>query len=84
MGIESRLTMIAWEAMHLWSADGLFEQHVFAKNNPLAGYASVLHALELVGLTGHYDVVVNCVLQDTDAPLTFLTEEDLPAFRPAA
>jgi alanine dehydrogenase len=27
-----------------------------------------------------FDIVVNCVLQQTDAPLTFLTEEDLPAF----
>jgi len=162
VGIESRLTMIAWESMHLWSADGSFERHVFAMNNQLAGYASVLHAMELLGSTGHYgrtlraavigsgatalgavtalnglgvldvdvfthrdvstiappkqsvrllnvaddpnqegrvnacldsgpkplsgllqgyDVVVNCVLQDTDAPLTFLTENDLPGFR---
>lgn len=30
------------------------------------------------------DIVVNCVLQDTDAPLTFLTEDDLDAFRPGS
>lgn len=162
VGIDSRLTVIAWEAMHLWANDDSFERHVFAVNNQLAGYASVLHALELVGCTGHYgrgmraavigsgatalgavtalnglgvddvdvfthrdvstiapheqsvrllnvtndpdregrvsvcfdagpkplsevlrayDVVVNCVLQNTDAPLLFLDEKDLQGFR---
>lgn len=165
VGIDSRLTIIAWEAMNLWSADGSFENHVFSKNNQLAGYASVLHGLELIGLTGqfgrplraavmgsgatglgavtalnafgishvdlfthrdvttiatpdhsvqmiqiepdandpqrvvalfdrgrtplgpalsHYDLVVNCVLQDTDAPLMFLTEDELTAFTPGS
>ena len=28
--------------------------HVFHKNNELAGYCSVLHALELIGTTGEY------------------------------
>ncbi|MGH3439541.1 MAG: hypothetical protein ACRDRN_24175 [Sciscionella sp.] len=28
--------------------------HVFHKNNELAGYCSVLHALQLAGLTGDY------------------------------
>jgi alanine dehydrogenase len=145
--IDTRLTVIAWEAMNLWSADGSFDVHVFHKNNELAGYASVLHALELRGTTGDYggrlsaavvsfgatgrgavtglsalgvhdvsvitqrpsqnvaapistadmssfsdhqsmpeflcqhDIVVNCVLQDTDAPLTYLGYEDLDRFR---
>ena len=30
------------------------------------------------------DIVVNCVLQDTNAPLTFLTEQDLGAFLPGS
>ena len=30
------------------------------------------------------DIVVNCVLQDTEAPWTFLTEDDLGAFRPGS
>ncbi|GGG00726.1 alanine dehydrogenase [Rhodococcoides trifolii] len=30
------------------------------------------------------DIVVNCVLQDTDSPLTFLTEDDLEAFAPGS
>jgi alanine dehydrogenase len=163
--IERRQTVIAFEAMQHWSASGSFKLHVFHKNNEMAGYCSVLHALQIIGSTGCYgrrlraavigfgatargavtalnahgihdidilthrgvtevaspihsaeivhfdhdvsrpggrppiyaltdhgrvplagflaehDVVVNCVLQDTDAPLTFLLEEDLTAFR---
>jgi alanine dehydrogenase len=30
------------------------------------------------------DIVVNCTLQDPNAPLTYLTEKDLPAFRPGS
>ena len=163
--IDRRLTVIAFEAMHHWHADGSFSLHVFHKNNELAGYASVLHAMQLAGSTGDYgrrlravvigfgatargavtalnahgvhdvdvltvrdvaavaspihsarivhlrhdpddvrnslarvdgrsvglaeflaqhDIVVNCVLQDPNAPLTFLVEEDLAAFRPGS
>ncbi|MGH2756026.1 MAG: N(5)-(carboxyethyl)ornithine synthase [Actinomycetota bacterium] len=159
--IDRRLTLIAWEAMNLWTSDGNFNLHVFHKNNELAGYASVLHALRLLGLTGQYgrrlraavisfgatgrgavtalnalgifdvtvlsqrepsavaspvhsativqfgddendpghlvvesddgsrpmvelladhDVIVNCVLQDTDSPYMFVTNEDLKLF----
>jgi alanine dehydrogenase len=52
--IDSRLTLIAWEAMNHWTHDGYFNLHVFHKNNELAGYSSVLHALALVGSTGTY------------------------------
>ncbi|HEX2296538.1 MAG TPA: N(5)-(carboxyethyl)ornithine synthase [Actinomycetota bacterium] len=161
--IDRRLTLIAWEAMNHWQPDGTFGIHVFHKNNELAGYCSVLHALQLVGRTGHYgrplraavisfgatgrgavtalnalgifdvtvmtqrdpaavaspphsatmlrfdarddgslvvaaetgdvpmaelladhDVVVNCVLQDPDAPYVFVTYDDLPSFRPGS
>jgi alanine dehydrogenase len=160
--IDRRQTLIAFEAMNHWRADGSFKLHVFHKNNEMAGYCSVLHALELIGSTGTYgrrmraavigfgatargavtalnargihdidvltnrdvsavaspihsarivhfvsdltanhaetedgdvplaeflaehDIVVNCVLQDTDAPLTFLSEDDLGAFRPGS
>jgi alanine dehydrogenase len=165
LAIDRRLTMIAWEAMNHWRADGAFDVHVFHKNNELAGYCSVLHALQLVGSTGDYgrrlraavisfgatargavgalsalgihdvtvltqrdvsavaspiasarmvhfvrdpghpgrtialggagpvpmaellaghDVVVNCILQDTDAPLMFVTEEELGRFAPGS
>ena len=166
--IERRQTLIAFEAMNLWGDDGSFKLHVFHKNNEIAGYCSVLHALELVGSTGMYgrrlraavigfgatargavtalsahgihdvdiftnrgvtevaspihsadivqfehdidpaggssmsfaltpdgrvplapllaehDIIVNCVLQDTNAPLTFLDEDGLNAFRPGS
>lgn len=161
--IDGRLTLIAWEAMNHWEPDGTFSIHVFHKNNELAGYGSVLHALRLVGRTGHYgrplsaavisygatgrgavtalnalgifdvtvlthrepaavaspphsaqllrfaaagggatvveteggpvpmadllarhDVVVNCVLQDTDAPYMFVTFDQLRAFEPGS
>ena len=52
--IDRRLTVIAFEAMNHWGADGSFSLHVLHKNNELAGYASVLHALSLVGATGDY------------------------------
>jgi alanine dehydrogenase len=163
LGIDRQLTLIAFEAMNHWAADGSFRLHVFHKNNELAGYCSVLHAMQLAGITGEYgrplraavigfgatgrgavtalnasgvndvhvlthrevtavaspihsarmvhfdrdaddparchalpdggqvplaayltgfDIVVNCVLQHTDAPLMFLTGDDVGAFAP--
>lgn len=52
--IDLRLTLIAFEAMNHPSQDGGVGLHVFHKNNELAGYCSVLHALQLAGLTGDY------------------------------
>ena len=161
VAIDRGLTLIAWEAMNHWTREGAFSVHVFHKNNELAGYSSVLHALALRGSTGDYgrrlravvisfgatargavrglaalgindvtvltqrtsaavaspfgfvtmkmflpdpdrpghvlvqeesgtrplvellaefDVVVNCILQDTDDPLMFVEEADLPTF----
>jgi hypothetical protein len=40
--------------MNHWASDGGFGLHVFHKNNELAGYCSVLHALALTGSTGDY------------------------------
>jgi alanine dehydrogenase len=54
LAIERRLTLIAWEVMHHWTHEGAFSLHVFHKNNEIAGYCSVLHALQLVGSSGHY------------------------------
>jgi alanine dehydrogenase len=165
LSIDRRLTLIAFEAMNFWHADGSFSLHVFHKNNELAGYCSVLHALELIGTTGDYgrrlraavigfgatgrgavtalnahgvsdvdvlthrdvnavaspihsarivrfeldpgdpgrsqalsdsgtvplagflgehDIVVNCVLQDTEAPMMFVTGDDLGSFAPGS
>lgn len=165
--IDRRLTLIAFEAMNHWTRSGTFNLHVFHKNNELAGYCSVLHAMQLAGVTGDYgrrqravvigfgatargavtalgalgvhdvdvltargvtavnspihsarivhfdhdkaddtlaprrsvaltedgplplaeflaghNIIVNCVLQDTDAPLMFLIDEDLPKLAP--
>ena len=149
--------------MNHWNSDGSFSLHVFHKNNELAGYCSVLHALQIAGSTGDYgrrlravvigfgatargavtalnalgvhdvdvlthrevaavaapihsarivhfdddaatagvshavtqtgrvplagflaehDIIVNCVLQDTDAPLMFMTDADLVNMTP--
>jgi alanine dehydrogenase len=54
LGIDRRLTLIAFEAMNHWSGDGSFSLHVFHKNNEMAGYCSVLHAMQLTGTTGEY------------------------------
>ena len=163
LAIDRRLTLIAFEAMNHWNSDGSFNLHVFHKNNELAGYCSVLHAMQIEGSTGDYgrrmravvigfgatargavtalnalgvhdvdvlthrevaavaapihsarivhfdsdkgaagvshavtekgrvplagfltehDIIVNCVLQDTDTPLMFMTDEDLADMRP--
>ena len=165
LAIDKRLTLIAWEAMNHWAADGSFMVHVFHLNNEMAGYCSVLHALTLAGSTGHYgrplkaavigfgntargaitalhslgvhdvtvltmrdvtavaspipsvvldhmdrrtddpsrtevvvdgehiaaaeflarhDIVVNCVLQDTDRPLVFVDHAEIALFPPGA
>jgi alanine dehydrogenase len=163
LAIDHKLTLIAFEAMNHWNRDGSFNLHVFHKNNELAGYCSVLHAMQIAGTTGDYgrrmravvigfgatargavtalnalgvrdvdvlthrqtaavaapihsarivhfetddttervshaitkngrmplseflaehDIIVNCVLQDTDAPLTFMTDDDLADMTP--
>jgi alanine dehydrogenase len=54
LAIDRRLTAITWESMNFWSDDGGFRLHLFHANNELAGYCSVLHAMELRGMTGEY------------------------------
>ena len=62
VAIDGKLTLIAFEAMNHWNADGSFSLHVFNQNNELAGYCSVLHALQLCGSTGHYGRRKNAVV----------------------
>jgi len=52
--IDRKLTLIAWEAMHRWSAHGDWQLHIFQKNNEIAGYAGVHHAMNLMGIDGNY------------------------------
>ena len=52
IAIEKKLTLLAWEEMnHVTKSTKL---HTFYRNNELAGYAGVLHYLQLAGLDGHY------------------------------
>ncbi len=51
--IDKKITIVAWEAMHKWHNDSK-EFHIFYKNNEIAGYASVIHCLQLLGMDGHY------------------------------
>ena len=52
--IDRRLTLIAFEDMFVWSPSGYRGRHTFYKNNEMAGYCAVLHALQLKGIDGHY------------------------------
>ena len=52
--IDRKLTLIAFEDMFIWSRDGQIGRHTFYKNNEMAGYCAVIHALQLKGIDGHY------------------------------
>lgn len=54
VAIERNLTLIAFEEMFVWGPGGEIGRHTFYKNNELAGYSAILHALELKGIDGHY------------------------------
>ena len=52
--IDKKLTLIAFEDMYVWGPDGQIGRHTFYKNNEMAGYSAVIHALQLKGIDGHY------------------------------
>ncbi|MFQ3245908.1 MAG: N5-(carboxyethyl)ornithine synthase [Arenicella sp.] len=52
--IDRKQTLIALEDMFVWSPTGQIGRHTFYKNNEMAGYCAVLHALRLKGIDGHY------------------------------
>lgn len=52
LAIERKLTLLAWEEMNVFN--NRQDMHIFYRNNELAGYAGVLHFLELKGMDGHY------------------------------
>ncbi len=54
VAIDRRQTLIAFEDMFVWGPNGQIGRHTFYKNNELAGYCAVLHALQLKGIDGHY------------------------------
>lgn len=52
--LDRKQTLIAFEDMFIWSPTGHIGRHTFYKNNEMAGYCAVLHALQLKGIDGHY------------------------------
>jgi len=52
--IDRKQTLIAFEDMFVWGPNGQIGRHTFYKNNEMAGYCAVLHALELKGIDGNY------------------------------
>ncbi|MDO6739152.1 N(5)-(carboxyethyl)ornithine synthase [Wenyingzhuangia sp. 2_MG-2023] len=54
ISIDKKLTLIAFEDMYVWSPSGQMGRHTFYKNNEMAGYSAVIHALQLKGIDGHY------------------------------
>jgi len=62
VSIERKLTLIAWEEMFTWSRTDEKSMHIFYKNNEMAGYAGVDHALSLTGTTGYYGKSLKAVV----------------------
>ncbi len=54
IAIDRKQTLIAFENMFIWNSSGKIEYHTFYKNNEMAGYCAVLHALQLKGIDGYY------------------------------
>jgi N5-(carboxyethyl)ornithine synthase len=52
IAIDKKLTLIAWENMYYQGERDLF--HIFSKNNEMAGYCGVQHALQLAGIDGNF------------------------------
>lgn len=53
VAIDRRLTLLAFEAMFTWKDDQR-DMHLFCRNNEMAGYCGVIHALGLSGMDGNY------------------------------
>jgi len=54
LAIDRKQTLIAFEDMFVWGPHGEVVRHSFYKNNEMAGYCAVIHALQLKGIDGHY------------------------------
>ncbi|PLW75195.1 N(5)-(carboxyethyl)ornithine synthase [Cohaesibacter celericrescens] len=52
--IDRKQTLVAFEDMFVWAPSGEVGRHTFYKNNEMAGYCAILHALRLKGIDGHY------------------------------
>ena len=47
IAINRKQTLIAFEDMFVWGPEGQVGRHTFYKNNEMAGYCAVIHALQL-------------------------------------
>jgi len=54
IAVNRKQTLIAFEDMFVWGPEGQVGRHTFYKNNEMAGYCAVIHALQLKGIDGHY------------------------------
>ena len=54
IAINRKQTLIAFEDMFVWGPEGQVGRHTFYKNNEMAGYCAVIHAMQLRGIDGHY------------------------------
>lgn len=52
IAIDKKLTLIAWENMYYQGTRDLL--HIFSRNNEMAGYCGVQHALQLTGIDGNF------------------------------
>jgi len=52
IAIDKKLTLIAWENMYFQGERDLY--HIFSRNNEMAGYCGVQHALQLIGIDGNF------------------------------
>ncbi len=52
--IERKITAITFEGMHRWQNGGRGSDHIFHRNNEIAGYAGTLDALRIRGIDGYY------------------------------
>lgn len=52
IAIDKKLTLVAWENMYYQGERDLL--HIFSRNNEMAGYCGVQHALQLMGIDGNF------------------------------
>ncbi len=58
--INKKMTLVAFENMNYRGKRG--QVHIFQKNNEMAGYCGVQHALSLRGIDGHYGPSLKAVV----------------------
>src|SRR5512143_2551703 len=86
-GATARGAVTALNALGVHDVDVLTHRATAAVAAPIHS-ARIVHSesgsVPLAEYLARHDVIVNCVLQDTDAPLMFMTDEDLARMRPGS